>query len=106
MRTKIESYIGFALKSGKCKKGSFAVGQLKRAALVILCPSISQNSLDKLYSTLKRLNCPVIKIKQPLENYVYKANVKVLAVLDQSLANAIIGCDGDYEKYQINENKD
>ena len=89
---KINSYIGFSVKSGKA---IFGLEMLKRAKikpfLILIDENLGSNSLKqtKLYS--ERNNVKIITLpNNHLNNYLKRNNVKVLSLLDESLCNAIM----------------
>ena len=91
-KSKIGAYIGFAVKSGKCKTGENTLATVKGARLVIVCKTASFNAVDKARSYAKKFRCPLYQTKEkPLYDYVFKPNVKVMAITDGNLSEAIIG---------------
>lgn len=90
-KTKTATYLGFAIKAGKIKTGANAVATLKRASLVIVCKTASENTVDVAKSLARKLSCPILKTQSfILSDYLHKENAKVTAVTDNSLAKAII----------------
>ena len=82
--SKINSYIGFAIKSRKVVYGTDNILINKNCQLVIVSDSIAQNTLQKL----KNKNLKIIVMPQA----EYKTlNLKglAIAITDQSLAQAI-----------------
>ena len=90
-KSKVETFIGFAIRSSKYKIGVNAVKTLKRAKLIIVCHTASENTLKEGQKLAKALRCPIlITITKPLAEYVFRANAKVMAITDDALAKAII----------------
>ena len=90
-KTKAETFIGFALRTGKYKIGVNAVNTLKRANLIIVCKSASENTKKDAEKLAKRFHCPQIEtVNFTLEQLTYRENDKVMAVADKSLAKAIL----------------
>lgn len=89
-KTKAETYIGFAIKSGKSKIGLNAVETLKRANLMIVCSSASENSKKQADKQARKFNCPIIESIIPLEKLTHRENAKVMAIADKSLSQAIL----------------
>ena len=90
-KTKVETFIGFAIRTGKYKIGSNACQTLKRAKLVIVCHTASENTVELASKLAKKFSCKLLKTSQnPLEYYVKKENAKVLAIENGDLAKSII----------------
>lgn len=90
-KTKAETYIGFAIRAGKFRTGMNSVQTLKRANLIIICRTASENTLKEGLKTAKKLNAPVLITKtKTLEELTHRENVKIMAVTDIKLAEAII----------------
>lgn len=100
-RSKIESYLGFCVKSGKIALGAGAVDVQKRGVyLIIVCSSGSENCFKQAEKFSVRFSCPLMICKCGLENHVHKPNCKIAAVKDEGLARSIIDCaDEEYEIY-------
>ena len=89
MNSKIETYIGFAIKKGSVVFGVDNVKcYRKKMYLLLYIDTLSQNSLDVLKLTSQRVGCPLSQI----EDYqiLQRKNCKALAICDKSLANAIL----------------
>ena len=100
-RSKAETYIGFCIKSGKLTCGFNAVAlQKKGVFLLILCASASENARGEALKLKRRFNCELlIACGRTLEEITGKPNVKLAAVRDTGLANAIL-TSGD-ENFKI-----
>lgn len=89
MNSKIETYIGFAIKKGSVVFGCDGIkSSKKRLFLLLHTPSISENSLSVLRNVSLRDSIALAQI----EDYdtLKKKNCKALAICDKSLANAIL----------------
>ena len=89
MNSKIETYIGFAIKKGSVVFGCDGIKTSKKRLLLLLyTPTLSENSLSTLKQVAERTGCPLVQI----EDYesLAKKNCKALAICDKSLANAIL----------------
>lgn len=98
-KTKIDTYIGFAIRSGKVTFGADAIQTLKGGVyLLIICATAGKNT-DKIANKLKdKLNCPMLTCKSGLDNVVFKTNCKLIAIRDKNLAGAIVqNVDENYE---------
>ncbi len=90
-KSKSATFIGFAVRSGNYRIGGNSLATIKSARLVIVCKTASDNTvkLAKKYAT--KFRCPVIKtVTNTLAELTFKENAKVMAVLDSSLAQAIL----------------
>ena len=89
-RSKVLSYLGFALKSGNLRSGVNAIATLKRADLLIICKTASQNTVKDANKLASKLGCPIVRSEITTESIVSKENCKLLAVTEQNLAKAIL----------------
>lgn len=89
--TRIKSYIGFAIRM---RKATFGVEGIKTSRhkhfLVIYDNSLAENSLKKLKSFCENKNINCVKVDFSLSELTKRANVKAVAIGDQSLADAIM----------------
>lgn len=91
MPDKILSYIGFALRARKVKKGVNACSTLKgKVPLFILCNSASQNTKKDAISLAKKHGSKIVVSINKVENIVGKENCKLIAITDGELAKAIL----------------
>ena len=99
---KAETYLGFAIRAGKFRIGLNSLETLKKANLVIVCKSASENSKKQADKIAKKLNAPLLETtEKSLTDMTHKANAKIMAILDPSLAKAIID---NLEKYFVARN--
>ena len=90
-KSKTATYIGFAIRAGKCKMGVNSILTLKKANLILVCKSASENTKKQVLKIAKNFNCPVLTTKEKLlEEFTYKLNGKAMAITDKSLSQAII----------------
>lgn len=90
-KSKLETYIGFSIKAGKCRFGMNTVESIKRAKLVIVCKSASNNTKEQAQKISKKLGCPLkITLEKTLEEYTHRQNCKIIAIEDSNLAKAIL----------------
>lgn len=87
---KIESYLGFAVRSGKILYGidNIAVGRKRKYALVLCCTA-SENLAQKAKTVAERDGIPLITTETPLEIMVNKTNCKLVALTDAHMAKAV-----------------
>ena len=88
-RSKIESYLGFAKKSGNLRAGVNAIAALRSADLLIICASASENTKKEAMKLAAKFGCPLIESKIPAEKLAGKENCKLLAVTEKNLARAV-----------------
>ena len=105
--SKVFSYIGFAIKSGKCKTGENTLATVKGANLIIVCKTASDNAVDRAKSYAKKFRCPILQTREKrLEEYLFKEKFKVMAITDKSLAKAILlSAEEDFIKLEVIEDK-
>ena len=97
---KAYTFIGFAMRTMKYKVGMNACQTLKKANLVIVCKSASENTVKDAVKLAKKLHCKIIQTKVDLlEEIIHRANTKVMALADKDLAIAVIN---NSENYFIN----
>lgn len=86
----VQTYLGFAVKSGAMILGQDAAVMSKKAKLILVAETLSENSLQKLILEAKRKGVEVAKIdSKTLQSVFGEKNVKVVAITDKNLANAI-----------------
>lgn len=89
MNSKIESYVGFAIRKGAVVFGCDSIKTYKKKIWALFyTPSLSENSLSTLREVSERINRPLAQI--PELEILLKKNCKALAICDKSLANAIL----------------
>ncbi|MBO4594634.1 MAG: hypothetical protein J5697_02910 [Clostridia bacterium] len=90
-KKKAETFIGFTVRTGRYKTGLNAVSTLKRARLVILCKSASDNTKEEGRKFALKFRCPVlITEEKTLGELIFKDGVKIMAITDGDIAKAII----------------
>jgi DNA primase catalytic core len=64
---------------------------LKKANLIIVCKSASDNTKKQADKFASRFHCPIIEtVTNTLEELTFKGNAKVMAIADQALASAVL----------------
>lgn len=90
-KSKVQTFLGFAIRSGKYRTGFNTVGTLKRVYLLAVCNTASENSVKEAIKLSKKYGCALIKTKErPLAEIIHKENAKIIAVTDKSLAEAAL----------------
>ncbi len=91
-KSRAETFIGFAVKTGRCRIGLNAVETLKRAEVVIVCKTTAENSKAKAKKLAEKFSCPfLVTVNKTLEEMVHKENAKVMAIYDKKLTKALLG---------------
>ena len=100
-QSKIETYVGFCIKSGKITRGSGAVSTLKNGVYLIMVDGTAAKNTQKLAFKFKnRFSCPLLICKAGFESVVNKDGCKLAAIRDAGLAKAILSVNDDnYELY-------
>ena len=90
-KSKAETFIGFAMRTGNFRIGANAAATLKRASLMIVCSSASENTKKEAEKLAKKFKCPLIEpTVKTLEEITHRENAKVMAIADKSLSAAIL----------------
>ena len=90
-KSKAFTFVGFAMRTGKFRIGTNAVQTLKRAYLMIVCSSASENTKAQAEKIAKKFHCPLIEpTEKTLEEITHRENAKVMAIADKELSNAIL----------------
>lgn len=100
-KSKIETFIGFSVKSRKIAYGCGAIDALKNEVYLIIVSADAAANTQKLAVKFKnRHKCPLLICKTDFERIVNRAGCKIVAVRDRGLARAITeNTDNDYEIY-------
>lgn len=90
-RSKVESYIGFAMRANKYRCGAHAISTLKQIELLILCHTAENNSQVLVKKLARKFGVKiVVSNKKKIEDICNKEHCKIMAILDKSLSNAIL----------------
>jgi ribosomal protein L30E len=90
-KSKAETFIGFAMRTGNFRIGANAAATLKRANLMIVCSSASENTKKEAEKLAKKFKCPLIEpTVKTLEEITHRENAKVMAIADKNLSAAIL----------------
>lgn len=89
--TKIESYLGFAIRSGNVIFGYDKLFDCKKTPkLVLVCSTQNEKVSNKVLNFCTDNNIECIKLDNLiLSDLIKRENCKVIGVLDENLANAI-----------------
>lgn len=90
-KKKAETFIGFAMRSRRYKAGLNAVATLKRAYLILLCKTASDNTKDEGKKFALKFHCPLlVTAEKTLGELIFKEGVKIMAITDRDIAKAVI----------------
>lgn len=90
-KTKAETFIGFAMRTGNFRIGANAAATLKRASLMIVCRTASENTKKDAEKLAKKFKCPLIEpVTKTLDDLTHRENAKVMAISDKKLSEAIL----------------
>lgn len=91
-KSKAETFIGFAIKSGKFRSGANTLATLKKAFLILVCETAADNTVKSAFKYAQKYRCKVFRTESvTLADISHKVGIKIAAVTDLSLAQAIIG---------------
>jgi hypothetical protein len=101
----VETFIGFAIRSNNYRLGVNAIGTLKKAELLILCDTTSENGRKDAIKLAKKLRVKIVLSKTfKLEDLTGKEKCKLMAITDKPLATAIINhLDENFTEYRMEE---
>lgn len=89
----VKTYIGFANKSGAIIKGVDDIMRSKKIiSLIIASEELKENSRIKIINFAEKKNIPIIDIESGILTELNLHGVKVLAITDNNLANAVKKC--------------
>ena len=87
MQTKINSYVGFAIKSGNVKYGVENIVK-SRSVVILIDNTLSVSSKDKINVFALKKNIKVYEMR--IEDFYKDKNCKAIGIEDKNLAMAII----------------
>lgn len=88
---KAETFIGFSVKAGKFRSGANTLSTLKKAYLILVCETAAENTKTLALKYAAKYRCPAFCTKNiGLCDLAHKEGIKIAAITDKSLAEAII----------------
>lgn len=101
VKSRIETFIGFCIKSRKIALGSGAISTLHSGVhLLIVDGTSAKNTRNLALKFQNRFLCPLLICKSGFEKAVNRVGCKIAAVRDGELAKAILQSKEDnYELY-------
>ncbi len=107
-QSKVETFIGFSIRSGKIIFGVDAAERKKKGVylLVVSC-DLSENSYKVALKLQERFQCALMKTRSiALSELVHRENCKLIALTDKSLSEAVLTSalgDNDFRIYPWEE---
>ena len=96
-KSKVETFIGFAMRAGKYKIGANAIATLKKANLIIVCGTASENSKKLAEKYARRFNAQLLETtNKTLSEFTHRDNAKMMAITDPTLAKAVLDNSENY----------
>ncbi len=91
-KNKIESYLGFCIRSRKILFGAEMIERQKKGVYLLICDgAIGKNSLKSVVKAKQTLSCPLYQTEEgALGEWTRRPSVKAVAILDEHLAAAIL----------------
>ncbi len=90
-KSKVETFIGFAMRTGNYRIGANAVATLKRVNVMFVCKSASENTKKDALKLSNKFHCPLVEtVSKTLEEITHRENGKVMAIADKKLSLAIL----------------
>ena len=97
-KSKIETYLGFCIRSRKIIFGAEMIEKQKKGVyLLVIDGGIGKNSLKSIQKAQETLYCPLYSTDEGvLGEWVHRPAVKAAAITDKHLASAILNAaDGE-----------
>jgi hypothetical protein len=100
---KIQTYLGFCIRSGKITFGVDGIESLRKGVkLLIADESLGESSFKTMKNLKEKFACPLlITEKNELGELLHRPAVKAVAVKDENLAKAILVASDGESKFKI-----
>lgn len=108
-KSKIETYLGFCIRSGKLTFGTDNIEKQKKGVwLLIADDALKENSRKLMFTLREKFSCPLVFTGEGvLGELTHRPAVKAAAVKERNLAAAILSeaeRDGQFKIYSGGEN--
>lgn len=90
MRSKVETMIMFAQKSGEILYGYDKIKVAKKVEIVLADKTMSEKSLKEIKFLCQKNNIKLILCEEALEQKVNKKNCKLIGITNRNLADGIL----------------
>lgn len=90
MKDKLETYLGFAIRSGNIVYGVDNIeAKISKICLVIYDRRLSENGVNKLKNVTKRNQIDTLISETTIDDLINKQNCKAIGITSKDLARAI-----------------
>ena len=107
-KNKIETYLGFCIRSRKIIFGVEMIERQKKGVCVLLVDGgIGKNSFKAIVQSCERLSCPLLITEENLlGELLHRPAVKAVAITDNNLAQAILAAasESQFKSYSGGNN--
>ena len=94
MVNKLESLLGFAVKSGKIVFGFDNLCETRKNVKLVICsPTVNEKVKQKLILLCNHKNWDLIETLELLEGLIHRENCKVVGIVDKNMASAILNLE-------------
>ena len=102
-KNKIETYLGFCIRSGKIIFGTEMISRQKKGVKLLLCDGgMGANSFKIMVKAKETLNCPLLQTAVgALGELTHRSAVKAVAIKDEHLASAILKEAADDPQFKL-----
>ncbi len=102
VKSKIETYLGFCIRSRKIAFGVEEIAKLKTGCLLLVDKALGESSFKEMNKARERLKCPMIEIeKDVLGELLHRFGVKAVAIKDKNLASAILSVAENEPQFKL-----
>ena len=90
-KSKVETFIGFAVRAGKFRSGANTLATIKKAFVILVCESAADNTVKQAEKYGAKYRCKVFRTAGvTLSDLAHKDGIKIAAITDFSLGKAIM----------------
>ena len=102
-KSKVETYLGFCVRSGKIIYGVDNVESAKKGVYLLLVDEkLGANSLKVVVKAQEKLACPLLIVKEGvLSEYLHRPTVKTVGIKEKNLAAAITCAIADEPQFKL-----
>ena len=102
-KSKIETYLGFCVRSGKMVFGVEMIDRAKKGIyLLIADETLGASSFKTIVQAKERLDCPLLLSgKEILSEMLHRPAVKTVAIKEKNLAAAILSAVADEPQFKL-----
>ena len=90
-KSKVETFIGFAVRARKFRSGFNTLATLKKAYVILVCETAAENTKKTALKYSAKYRCKIFcTANVRLSDLAHKDGIKIAAITDFSLAKAVI----------------